>query len=343
MWSLQLVLCSCWDFVDESVEVEWSPSNQEDLLWWSDLSNLLQGVSLEEVHPDLLFWLDASDQGWVLISATSLFRASGLRRSAPCPSIFGSFARSVFASSSFVICCWVWWSGSSRTTPPLSLTSGNGGDVLPGTQRRSPAPPSLGRGVGDHFGSPELSPSGSGVRMDLLPGCCRLPPDFVAGDSGSLRRGHELSPASLFLTARRSDVSRHGYLSSGVRWAAGVGFSAIRPDSTSFAQVPRLQGNSSHINSPLLATERVIPRAPESGCGSSGAPFHFGEIFSDSGISIACTRTSLCFAFMRGDYTAIRSRFRSFQTGRHAALSLPQAIFTAFVSTPLGVLQVLVH
>ena len=64
MRSLQLVLCSAWDFVDESVVMEWSPSNQEDLLWWSDTSNLLLGVSLEEVRPDLLFWSDASDQGW---------------------------------------------------------------------------------------------------------------------------------------------------------------------------------------------------------------------------------------------------------------------------------------
>ena len=64
MQSLQFVLRSSWDFEDVSVLVEWSPSNQEDLLWWSDLSNLLQGVSLEEDHPDPLFWPDASDQGW---------------------------------------------------------------------------------------------------------------------------------------------------------------------------------------------------------------------------------------------------------------------------------------
>ena len=32
-----------------------------DLLWWSDPNHLLQGISLEVQHPDLLFWSDALD------------------------------------------------------------------------------------------------------------------------------------------------------------------------------------------------------------------------------------------------------------------------------------------
>ena len=40
-------------------------------------------------------------------------------------------------------------------------------------------------------------------------------------------------------------------------------------------------------------------------------PFHLGEIFSDSHISITCTRNSLCFTFMFDNYTAIRLQFRS--------------------------------
>ena len=64
MRSLQLVLRSSLDFVDESVMVEWSQSNQEDLRWWSNTCNLLLSVFLEEVCPDLLFWSDVSDQGF---------------------------------------------------------------------------------------------------------------------------------------------------------------------------------------------------------------------------------------------------------------------------------------
>ena len=67
MRSLQLILCSqcsAWGFVNESVVVEWSQSNQEYLLWWSDASNPLLGVSPRGDSPNLLFWSDVSDQGW---------------------------------------------------------------------------------------------------------------------------------------------------------------------------------------------------------------------------------------------------------------------------------------
>ena len=53
-----------WDFEDESVAVTWTPSNELDFLWWSDVHHLFQGVSLEIPHPDLLFWSDTSDQRW---------------------------------------------------------------------------------------------------------------------------------------------------------------------------------------------------------------------------------------------------------------------------------------
>ena len=64
MRSLQLELLRQWDFEDESVMVSWTPSNESDLLWWSDPNHLLQGVSMEVQHPDLLFWSDDSDLGW---------------------------------------------------------------------------------------------------------------------------------------------------------------------------------------------------------------------------------------------------------------------------------------
>ena len=62
--SLQLALRSGWDFVDESVLVAWDDSCQTDLLWWYDEDRLTDGVSLESHLPELMFWSDASDQGW---------------------------------------------------------------------------------------------------------------------------------------------------------------------------------------------------------------------------------------------------------------------------------------
>ena len=54
--------------------------------------------------------------------------------------------------------------------------------------------------------------------------------------------------------------------------AAGVRLSTVRPDSKSTEQAPPLQGDQYHLNSPLLATERVVSRAPESSCDSSCSP-----------------------------------------------------------------------
>ena len=64
MRSLQLELRRQWDFTDKSVVVPWTPEIESDLMWWFDTDHLLQIVSLEVQHPDLLFWFNASDQGW---------------------------------------------------------------------------------------------------------------------------------------------------------------------------------------------------------------------------------------------------------------------------------------
>ena len=62
--SLQLYLRESWDFVDESVLVEWTDMIRSDLLWWSDARNILVRVSLATPHMDHHFWSNASDQGW---------------------------------------------------------------------------------------------------------------------------------------------------------------------------------------------------------------------------------------------------------------------------------------
>ena len=64
MRSLQLELRRLWDFLDESVVLSWTPEIARVLEWWYDTDHLLQGVSLEVQHPDLLFWSDSLDQGW---------------------------------------------------------------------------------------------------------------------------------------------------------------------------------------------------------------------------------------------------------------------------------------
>ena len=64
MRAVQLALRSQWDFRDEEVLIEWNLQCRLDLQWWTELGRLEQGCHLEIVPPDLMFWSDASDQGW---------------------------------------------------------------------------------------------------------------------------------------------------------------------------------------------------------------------------------------------------------------------------------------
>ena len=61
---LQLCLKDQWDFLDDQFQVSWSPLCREDLLWWSRVVQLREGVSLSLPAPDISFFSDASDVGW---------------------------------------------------------------------------------------------------------------------------------------------------------------------------------------------------------------------------------------------------------------------------------------
>ena len=61
---LQLCLKDQWDFLDDQFQVSWSPLCREDLLWWSRVVQLREGLSLSLPAPDISFFSDASDVGW---------------------------------------------------------------------------------------------------------------------------------------------------------------------------------------------------------------------------------------------------------------------------------------
>ena len=61
---LQLCLKDQWDFLDDQSQVSWSPLCREDLLWWSRVAQLREGLSLSLPAPDISFFSDASDVGW---------------------------------------------------------------------------------------------------------------------------------------------------------------------------------------------------------------------------------------------------------------------------------------
>ena len=61
---LQLCLKDQWDFLDDQFQVSWFPLCREDLLWWVQVAQLREGVSLSLPAPDVSFFSDASDVGW---------------------------------------------------------------------------------------------------------------------------------------------------------------------------------------------------------------------------------------------------------------------------------------
>ena len=73
---LQLCLKDQWDFLDDQFQVSWSPLCREDLLWWSRVAQLREGVSLSLPAPDISFFSDASDVGWGVLVGEH--HASGL-------------------------------------------------------------------------------------------------------------------------------------------------------------------------------------------------------------------------------------------------------------------------
>ena len=73
---LQLYLKDQWDFLDDQFQVSWSPFCREDLLWWSRVAQLREGVTLSLPAPDISFFSNASDVGWGVLVGEH--HASGL-------------------------------------------------------------------------------------------------------------------------------------------------------------------------------------------------------------------------------------------------------------------------
>ena len=73
---LQLCLKDQWDFLDDQFQVSWSPLCREALLWWAQVAQLREGVSVSLPVLDVSFFSDASDLGWGALIGEH--RASGL-------------------------------------------------------------------------------------------------------------------------------------------------------------------------------------------------------------------------------------------------------------------------
>ena len=64
MRSLQLCLNVAGPQPSDLAQISWDDSCHRDLLWWSDTSHLVVGVSLDLPQPCLVLFTDASNSGW---------------------------------------------------------------------------------------------------------------------------------------------------------------------------------------------------------------------------------------------------------------------------------------
>ena len=65
MRSLQFQLKESWSASgDPNARIPWTNQITEDLAWWTDPSNLAQGVPLSSPPPEVLLYTDASKEGW---------------------------------------------------------------------------------------------------------------------------------------------------------------------------------------------------------------------------------------------------------------------------------------
>ena len=229
MHSFQLELWRRWDFVDESVVVPWTPKIELDLLWWYNTDHLLQGVSLEVQHPDLLFWSDALNRvgsssprpiclQLLVARGTNAFDqplgTSGCLCGAHAfrPVSSGQDSRSLHGQYDSPVVC-------------QELR----GDILHGVQPGGATSP-LGRVHGPFSGSPiyrggpepcgrlpELSSPGPQLEVDLGSGGFGRVSSEVAGNSLSFRHGPQLPAPGIFLSPLQSYGSGHGCLSLGCR------------------------------------------------------------------------------------------------------------------------------
>ena len=65
MRSLQFQLKGSWSASgDPNARIPWTKQIAEDLAWWTNPSNLAQGVPLSTPPPEVLLYTDASKEGW---------------------------------------------------------------------------------------------------------------------------------------------------------------------------------------------------------------------------------------------------------------------------------------
>ena len=215
---IQLCLKDQWDFLDDQFQVSWSPLCREDLLWWSRVVQLQEGVSLSLPAPDISFFSDASDVGWGALVGEH--HASGLwsphqkalsvnmRELVAVQLGLQAFEHLLVGMSVALFC---------DNTTTSSLPSSFGRDVLFHSERHSKGGSPLGgesshssstpvhHGVIQcHRGRSESPQSGDRVGMDPSPGGSRSTGPQMASSDRPVCNLSDSKASSVFLSSLRS-------------------------------------------------------------------------------------------------------------------------------------------
>ena len=173
--------------------------------------------------------------------------------------------------------------------------------------------------------------------MDACPGCRQLSPDLVAGHSRPVCRLADVASAGILFPTGRPDVCGHRqFLPSwdGLQAYAFLLFALI---CCLIYKLLVCKETYLTLIAPFWPQKEWF-RELQSLAVAPPVPLPLRRDFSNSRISITCTRTSPCFALMLGNYTMLCPHSRSFEPGRHTAFTLLLLVFAAVVPTPLGVL-----
>ena len=272
---LQLCLKDQWDFLDDQFQVSWSPFCREDLLWWSRVVQLREGVSLSLPAPDISFFSEASDVGWGAL-------VGGTPRLGPlAPPSEGSLYQHERASSSSARpaglrtpACGHVGSSVLRQHHHSSLPSSFGRDVLFHSERHSKGDSPLGgesphsssspvhHGVIQcHRGRSESPQSGDRVRMDPSPGGSRSAGPQMASSNQSLCNLPDSKASSVLLSSLRSAGGGDGCPSPTLGRSLSLRLSSDRHHKESASQTEVLEELRVDSHSSVLASEGLVPRS----------------------------------------------------------------------------------
>ena len=272
---LQLCLKDQWDFLDDQFQVSWFPLCREDLLWWSRVVQLREGVSLSLPAPDISFFSDASDVGWGALVGEH--HASGLwlphqkalsinmRELLAVQLGLQAFELLLVGMSVALFC------DNTTTVAYLRRSGGTFSSTLNATareillwaeNRRICLLPQFIMGVIQcHSGRSESPQSGDRVRMDPSPGSSRSAGPQMASSNRSLCDLPDSKASSVLLSSLRSAGSGDGCPSPILGRSPSLRLSSDRHHKESASQTEVLEELRVDSHSSILASEGLVPRS----------------------------------------------------------------------------------